>query len=443
MVLGTGLLLRPTMPFPGSIALVPTVGVALIIALAPVAGSAGPGALLGVRPLVWIGTMSYSLYLWHWPLVVIGGYLVTDGLRDATVLEKVLLTILSFAPAYLSYTCVENPIRRSAWVSERRGNTYFVGFAATAASLSMAMIAALSVGPAPPMPDVGGYTASAAGNEAHVADFGAAALGADPRTSPAGVAADTVRSITPPPEFGAGDNPSVYQDGCHLNETTAELNPCVYGDPAGDTTVALVGDSHAAQWVPPLIEVAKERGWKLVTNTKSSCPYLDVTLTHTGREYTACRDWNNEITSYLTGPDRPAAVFVSYSRYKPVSGDVVDGAIARLRPLADAGMPVFLLRDTPWFPVNVPDCASAHTDQLTRCAASRDAALARRDDTQPTVVEAVPGVELVDLTDFICPADPCSPVIGGVLVYRDNNHMSATYARTLSPRLSAALPEIE
>ena len=228
--------------------------------------------------------------------------------------------------------------------------------------------------------------------------------------------------------------------------------PYVSGATDSPTEVVLVGDSHAAHWHSALEPVARARGWKLVSHTKNECPFLDVPISdRAGGVYAQCQSWVAAVARGLSGPSRPAAVFVSYAPPAPVtpSGElleastreraIVEGARALWAPLIAQGTAVIVLRDTPRFPFHGPDCIAGHAGSLTRCTTPRATALQLRDQSRPAAVAAVPGARLVDLTDFICPRDPCAPIIGGVVVYVDNNHVTSSYMRTLAPRLGRAL----
>jgi hypothetical protein len=195
--------------------------------------------------------------------------------------------------------------------------------------------------------------------------------------------------------------------------------------------------------------VAAASGWRVVTYTKASCPFLDIDVAWPERPYADCTAWNGRLRERLLGPDRPDLLLLSNTDYAPVvagrtltgpAGDTAVVAAARRTwgALATAGIATVVLRDTPRAGRDIAECVSAHPRRLTRCAVARAPALApgRR---QERAVRDLPGVRLVDLTDAICPADPCAPVIGGVLVYRDSHHLTASYALSLAPRLGAAL----
>ena len=114
-----------------------------------------------------------------------------------------------------------------------------------------------------------------------------------------------------------------------------------------------------------------------------------------------------------------------------------DGWTRTLERLTAAGVPVAVLRDTPWPGTDVARCVSQHLDQPSTCDVGRGALASPSFDVG--VARSVPGATPVDLTSAVCSADRCPAVIGPSLVYRDDNHLTATFSRSLSARLAASL----
>ena len=435
-IMATGLLLTTSVPFPGSIALIPTISTAMVIAAGPAAGPLGPVRIFDNRVVLWIGGCSYSMYLWHWPVLVIGGYWLTDGLREITVTEGVVLVAVSVLPAWLSLRSVENPIRQADSVVESvRHSLSLAGF-----GIMISVAAGLVLMTWVPKPADTGYVSQYVAPSGESERIGAELLAPDPWNSPAAVLSDSVASITPNPQDAPGDNPPVYDNGCHLDYGESSPNWCIFGDTTSNVNVAVIGDSHAAQWLPALQSVADKRKWKLWFSTKSACPFLDAPIEYRNQPYQECAEWNRQVLERLTGPEKPDAVVLSYGDYPIPQEELVRGAVARLSPVTALGIPVAIIRDTPKDNLDQSECVAAHRDSLTACATPRDEALARRDQSQPAVAAALPGTRLVDLTDWICPSSQrCPSVIGGVLRMRDNQHLTATYARSLAPALDGAL----
>ncbi|MFJ8577355.1 acyltransferase family protein [Micromonospora sp. NPDC093277] len=429
-IVGSAVALDNSMPFPGALALPATIGTALVIAAGPDARY-GPVAVLRMPPMQFLGGISYTLYLWHWPLIVA----FTARTDDPGVVLPAAAVALSVLLAYLTSRLVERPIWHSRKLSVRPRVALAVGLACTALSVCAGVVfhSITAVGPTGATP---------------LNARGAAVL--TPGDPGAGVPVDDVPSIVPEPAAARADLPSVYADGCHADSNETKVLRCTYGAPDATFTIALAGDSHAAQWTPALRSIAERRNWKLVTYTKSGCPAIDA-LVATGtneRPYETCVTWNRSLRRAVA-EDRPDMIVTTSYNYSVYSdGRVLHGAQNRTalveamrrtwHGLADVA-PVVVVRDTPAPGRDIAECVSTHREELTRCAVPRDEALAGIGPVQVDAAEGQTGVRVVDLNDAICPADRCAPVIGGVLVYRDANHLTATYARTLADRLDAQL----
>ena len=261
-------------------------------------------------------------------------------------------------------------------------------------------------------------------------------------------------NLLPPLVRATDDKPAMYDDGCHVDQSATAPADCVYGHPDGDLTVALVGDSHAAQWFPALDRLADEHGWRLLPMTKSACSAADITVWNTAfeRAYTECDQWREAVFRRLAD-EKPDLVIMSTSRgHQPiVNGEVLGGrnargpmqaaigrSLARFREVAGQ---VAMIADTPRAPSDPPVCLSRHLDDIQACATPREEAFNRAwSDGERATAEAA-GVEFVDPASWVCPADPCPVVIGRYLVYRDNHHVATPLAEALRTRLLAALPE--
>ncbi|MFC6015620.1 SGNH hydrolase domain-containing protein [Plantactinospora solaniradicis] len=472
-VVGAVLVLRPGPGFPGYLALLPALGTAAIIAGGAVGGRAardgtagdatgrpgtaggGPHRILAARPMQAVGTLCYPLYLWHWPL------LVAAHARFGELHPAAGLAVLGCAAllAFLTHRYVETPIRdgrRFAWSA---GQVVRAGGLLPATAVVGGLLFQLTVWPpVQPAPRSGAAPASArpTPTPAEPTAPGAAVLGKSPGDSRAGVPVDRVRSITPNPQDAARDLPDVYRHDCFPAAPGDNARACVYGDRLSTYTVVLAGDGHAASWVPALQAIADAKRWRLVTYLNPNCPFLKLPLdARDGRTVATCTQWYDNVYAELTGPDRPKLLLTTSSRY-PVSRDgrtllagadadeaLAEGMRRTWSRLTAARVPTVVLRDVPILGMNSGMCVSANTKRLTRCVTPRRAALATgAGAAQAAAVDKLDRVSLIDLNSAICPARKCAPVIGGVLVYRDSQHLTATYARTLTPRLRTALDRV-
>jgi hypothetical protein len=226
--------------------------------------------------------------------------------------------------------------------------------------------------------------------------------------------------------------PAVYGDNCHSNYGENESGECTYGDLTSSTTIVLYGDSHAAQWFPALEQLANERGFKLISLTKSACPSVDVPRADQGAyKNIHCEQWREKSTARIQ-EIRPAAVILSsYQHFTPPSGYSDenkwwrDGQKRLLTSLRGASDHLIYISDTPRPLRDIPNCL-----------ASRD--LKSCNTTEKTPVKIINGFEKIDPAPWLC-ANFCPAIQDGYVVYRDASHISVAAALALKPQLEAAL----
>ncbi|WP_051681785.1 acyltransferase family protein [Cellulomonas sp. HZM] len=417
-------------PFPGAAALVPTVGTALVLA-------AGTGAHRGLsalrlRALQPVGSASYSLYLWHWPAVVVATALWSGEDGSLPVPIGVAAVAASAVPAALAYRWVERPLHVSARLRASVRRSALLGVACTCVGVlaAVALVAALP------------RSSSAAAPGAAVLADGSW-TGPDARTD--------LTAVAPALADATSDVADLYADGCHQNSAGTAVVACTYGDAGSSTVVALVGDSHAAQWQPALRVVAEQHGWRLDTYTKGSCALADVQASLGDDPYTTCSTWNRAVTAALVAHP-PTVVVTTNDAIEPMTSAgeratggaaaelAADGLARTWQRLTDAGSRVVAIADTPWVGIDVPECVATHQRSwATACTVDAAAAERRSGTAQQEAAARATGVPVVDLTALVCPAGTCPAIIGEALVWRDAHHLTATYDRTLAPALAEQL----
>jgi hypothetical protein len=238
----------------------------------------------------------------------------------------------------------------------------------------------------------------------------------------------------------------MFFDGCVRSYRSIDDDPCTSADPTSSITVALAGDSHAAMWHPALESMARRRHWRLQTFAKSSCPLLDLPTVIPylgGREYLECKQWREGVIARLTAEHPRLIVIGMMRRYGRDFGFTAYGpdwlaAVTRLvSRLRDAGAAVLVLGPIPVPHVTVPTCLSAHLDDIGACTPAKQAAVPATAIGSEAAAVRAGGGRYADVTDLFCDAGRCPVVIGNSLVYRDDNHMTATYARVLAPVVEA------
>ncbi|MBV8964938.1 MAG: acyltransferase, partial [Mycobacteriaceae bacterium] len=252
-------------------------------------------------------------------------------------------------------------------------------------------------------------------------------------------------NLSPALADAPSDKPKVFLNGCVRSWQEVGQAECAAGDTTSTTTVALVGDSHAAMWNPALEPVAEQRSWRLETLGKVTCPLMDLPITspYLGREYTECEQWRSDIVSRLQS-ERPQLIVLSMSRrygadfgftsYDPAWIDSLHRLVTRLR---STGAAVLVLGPIPDPRTTVPTCLSGHLDDAQACSPPRAEAVNDAGIAAEAAATMAAGGQYADITPLFCTADRCPVIVGNNLAYRDDNHVTIEYAQTLGPVLGA------
>lgn len=429
--------------FPGFAALLPVAGTAAII----LAGGNGDrlwhSFISDRRPVQWLGGVSYSLYLWHWPLIVIAPFALQTELSGA---GRIAVLVVTLVLAWVTKLLVEDPGRE--WSFWRASTRRSAGLMVVGMGVVLALAAALFAG----------YQARSA---------------ADSPTAPVpsglcdGPAALAPGAACPDP-FGPASSTYMterneyyyYPEQCGPTQpdaTQGDLVPviaCDFSSGAADPErVWIVGDSHAQQWQGAAFELARGRGWVVTLAYRGHCPAADVAYVGfrglaSPDEVSACREWSRSVSTAVLEA-KPDLVLTAMAARQHLVDDgsgrsgadqFVEGLLADWNTWADAGIRVAPVADPPLNgEVRGPDCVVLNPSDPLTCARPRA-------DAQPAdpVVTAArladrEEIRLVDLTDFFCDAQMCYSVVGGVPVYYDADHLNLVYVRMLAPAFGAAL----
>ncbi|MFC0452063.1 acyltransferase family protein [Rhodococcus jostii] len=449
LIVAACLRLGETTPYPGTAALLPVVGTVLVIGAGCAAPRLGVGRGLSLPPMRAVGRMSYSWYLWHWPVLLLAPVVLG---RSLVMTDRLAIILVSAGLALLTLHLIENPVRFATPLRDSTSRSLALGGTVTALAVCAALVllvlrpvpvghgaeaAALTVA-APPVsvaPAVDPHEAAVQEVTAQVQAAVAESAGLQAVPS----------NLSPPLADAPADKPAVFVNGCVRSWREVGQDECASGDVTSPTTVALVGDSHAAMWAPAFEQAAEQRHWRLETMGKVTCPLLDLPLTspYLGREYTECEQWRGEVVARLQA-ERPRLIVVSMSRrYGADFGFTVFGrewldSLTRLvTELRATGAAVLILGPIPDPQSTVPTCLSDHLDDATACSPPRPAAVNDAGVAAESAVTTAGGGRYADLTALFCTAERCPVIVGNDLVYRDDNHLTLEHAQALTPVVAA------
>lgn len=414
MVIGSAITFQDQRGFPGAIAAIPVVGTALILMAGAAGQNMGIGRLLSVPPLLLFGRLSYSWYLWHWPILVIG----TARFPSLGGGGRCLLALLSLLLSYATFRLVENPIRY---------NKKLVSMPQL--SLSLAGLVPIAV-------------------------IGISVL----------ISLKATRDSQAPEQrvlLKAANDHNPHGDECLAPIGSRQVIECRYGDIGAKETVVLFGDSHADHWFVAMNDIALRHHWRLVTLVKASCPAADVRAfyneTLRGVE-PECAAWREEAFQRLQALKPVAVVLSNSAGYLQASSlprssglvltpeDWRDGLHLMLSNIAAIHSVPIVLSDVPRADTNVPYCLSrarqqgrpdADCDTLRSKAVSTEAKSAELQATN-----SVPSAHLIDLADRFCGAAACPAILSGTVMYRDTNHITTGAAKMMEPALDEKLTAI-
>lgn len=432
-ILVTGFTYVGSMQFPGYSALLPTVGTALVLCFHPTESTLA-GKVLALRPVQFIGDISYSLYLVHWPLIALLPY-VSGHLG---LLDKSGILVVSIVLAALSKKYIEDVFRQKR-TPNVLANTYRYGIAAMVA-VALAAGGWWWSGNAELRAEQQAATSAAA--DAGPC-FGAASMAKGFRTCPQDPAAKPV----PSGAAAKNDKPSAYQDNCWSDSPYTGRPICHYGH--GKIKVALVGNSHAGHWLPALQQLAKRNDWSISTYLVSQCAPSDelqkfptMTLTTNCQNY---GKWVLDQTAHgqydlIISSNRESVQSLGKNDWPSSEKTAQAGFHSYLKKWSAGGTPIVLIHDLPYpgkTVQTIPDCLAEHPGANDKCSGTP--ASWKWYYPYTAAAAGVPGVHTIDMTKYFCTKETCPAVIGGVTVYFDGSHMTATYARTLSPYLETKL----
>ncbi|WP_051072826.1 acyltransferase family protein [Nocardiopsis valliformis] len=414
-----GFVIGDSLPYPGYASLWPTLA-ALLIILAG-AGEAensrfSANRLLGLRPLTWLGGHAYTLFLWHWPVLIV--YLeLTDRVKPS-LSGGFLVLGASFAAALGTSWVIDGGVDRVT----RRLRTPSWSLAAGIIFIIPVLVA-------------GALWGQSIERDRQLRTE----LSSNPLAYPGAAVhldqdlAENLPALPVYPDTTTAARDTVDQTReCNALVDQSEVITCEFGDLESDYTIALVGSSHVRHWFQALETLADQHGWRLVTMTKNACQFSPETqYTRNGNEFASCSAWNEKVMEELTEL-RPDTVFGLATLTRKGSGAeeyVPEGFVERWHQLDEMGIDVVAVRDTPRFSFNVPECTDRNAPE--ECSEAQANSMAERAPFKD-LTDLPHNTRFLDLTDYLCQDDVCHGVIGNQLVFYDNNHFSYAFSQSLA-----------
>ncbi|AYF79093.1 acyltransferase [Nocardia yunnanensis] len=435
-----GWMVNGVLVFPGPAALIPvSATVALILAGAGRDTADQPlvNRVLATGPIVQLGGFAYALYLWHWPILIF--YLGEQHQRRAGAIGGAVIIVVSLLLAYLTHHLVEEPLReRSKPATPAPGRLIDPARARLIAGVAVSTVGVLLLASTVAWQWNMGAKAHAVGELDPSKYPGAAAL-----TDHAVVPRAPMRPTT---EEAPADIAYPTRDGCISDFDTRAVVTCTYGDHEAHRTLAVVGNSHAEHWIPALQLLGEQYHFRVVVYLKMGCPLtVAEEPMYKGQHNPDCRDWSAEVIDRL-GSEHPDFVFTTATRPSDNGGDETPQDYVDVwSALSDRNLQIIGIRDTPWLRRNgiryrAIDCLASGGNRLD-CGIKRADALSPENPAAAPAA-AFPNLHLIDPNNAVCEPAVCAVVEGNILVYHDEHHLTASYARSLVPELGRELQPI-
>ncbi|NYF23683.1 acyltransferase family protein [Sporosarcina sp. JAI121] len=412
----TGVLLPVSTVFPGYLALVPISGVVLLIIASENRTRFGVERILRVQPLLFLGGLTYGIYLWHWPLLLF--YQSFMNTKTVPLIDGVIILAVTVVLSFISTKVIEAPVLK---MDSRKMKGKVIALLTVMVCIAGSSTILISL-------YIDNVKAEMLVTSYDEKDYPGARAIYEKIEPPEGL------EPIPSKLNIKQDLPAFYDQMECLGKGQIHVKKCSFGELANpDYTVALVGGSHSGHWFPALEILAEELNFQLDLYNHDGCRFTNEDskkhLTET------CLDWNANLLKHLQ-ENPPDLVFTTSTLNK--HDTVPIGYIGQWTQL-EGITTIFAVRDNPRMKKNIPSCLEKADDPLD-CAITRDQGVSKVVPWENT--EGIPSnVIFADLTDYFCDDATCYPVIGNIIVYRDNNHITAQYAKTLAPALKKPLQE--
>jgi peptidoglycan/LPS O-acetylase OafA/YrhL len=407
-------------PYPGWQAVAPTIGSIALLAAGCASRPTGLQKFLSLKPLQFLGGISYSWYLVHWPFLILGHVIFQEN----SILLNLYLVAASLLVAWLLAIFVENPMRFSKLLTVSSVRTIGLG------ALSLVLILSLGITTIWKTNSVYASTALVKNTDGQF------------------------QKLHPNPAEAASDYFSLAKFGCALGLDQVVVNECAFGKIDSDKSIILLGDSHGSAIFPAVEAAAQKQNWKVNVWTKSACPIADVSKWDTARKriFSECDEFRISIIQrtisrhpnlvILVSAFNPKTILMDRKTGLPIAqskmrAQMISGLRQSIEQLTNAGLKVVILHEPPYAPFDPPECL-VEKKNVADCSFD-----APQQSPEIQASRNISNVKVLDLYSAVCPSDRCSPVKKRVIVYRDRTHMTKTYVLTLAPRFTQLLRQYE
>ncbi len=402
LIVGSAIALNPNLAYPGFWALAPSFGAALVIVAGHMPNT--KDSLLAHPILVWLGDRSYSLYLWHWPIFMLGFSMGFQG----QLLPTLGMILLSMLAAILSFQFIELPFWRGRWSHAQPTRIILV---------SLLMMAAVIF----------------------AIDYGLRQF-------------TQLDAATAKSRQWKSDMPEIYDRKCDAFQAHSRVEPCFFGSDAAKKTVVFLGDSIGVQWFSMIPQIYPEPLWRIIVLTKSACAMVDEDFYYpSGKINQVCTDWRNGVLNKLDALKPDVLIMGSAATYKFSETEWIEGSSRVFERVSKAAIKVFVIPGTPSLGFDGPGCLSRNPSPEGEGHINSESCIAKNRLKHIEAVTKLLGktadrfsnVHILDLNDLVCPAGNCSAISEeGVVVFRDSQHLTDSFVRVQVPIVGERLKRL-
>lgn len=413
LIVGGAILIPRGASFSGPISLIPVLGAVFII-MSGVGGKGVVNNLLSNKFLVFLGGISFTIYLWHWPILVF--YKEYFGYESISLLQGLMIMIASTVLAYFTSKKIESPFRKipreKVFVNFSIGVLFFLPVMVAAFAFRHEVVSTTeSAKTALESKSVEPFT----GDSIHIEDQA---------FKPNRNRLLTIKQRVP----------AAYAPGCNQSMDGEEVTTCEFGDLSSDKEIVLAGGSHAAQWITALDTIGQDNNFKVINITKAGCP-----LGALEESNESCHKWNEGAIEKIMDIN-PYAVITNSTRVDLDKGEFIPPSYAdSWKVLADNKIDVIGIRDNPRFNFDVPDCLHRNRNgaDADACTIDRADALLPNDPS----IEYQDIITGIDMSNMFCTAEKCLTTFSGKIMYRDAEHISIEYAHFIKDKFEDKLKD--